>query len=281
MDRGDMKNRDNLTPPISGSMVSVNNTSLYYEEIGSGEPIVFSHGLLWNASMFKEITVSLSPEFRCISYDHRGQGRSADHNADEISIELLCDDAIALIEHLGLGAVHFCGHSMGGFVALQIAKRRPDLLRSIMLFNTSADAEFSARKFHYGLLNLFCRFFGPASVTDLVMPIMHSKKFMQDESRKGERKEIRNSIASNRRTIWRAVNGVLNRFSQTEHLNRITVPVLILAGAEDCMRLPCEAERMAAAIRNSTHYVHPQSGHMLPVEEPQYVTEAIRRFLSS
>lgn len=229
--------------------------------------------------MFKEITVSLSQEFRCISYDHRGQGRSADHEADEISIDLLSEDAIALIQHLGVGPVHFCGHSMGGFVALQIAKRRPDLLRSIMLFNTSADAEFSARKFHYGLLNLFCRFFGPASVTDLVMPIMHSKKFMQDESREEERRAIRHAIATNRRTIWRAVNGVLNRPSQTEHLSTINVPVLILAGAEDCMRLPHEAERMAAAISNSILHVYPQGGHMLPVEEPLYVTDAIRRFL--
>jgi pimeloyl-ACP methyl ester carboxylesterase len=277
----DMKSSDNLNANIVGTMAHINNTILYYEEIGSGEPIVFSHGLLWSSSMFKDITTVLSQEFRCISYDHRGQGQSADHKAEEISIDLLCDDAIALIEHLDLGPVHFCGHSMGGFVALQIAKRRPDLLRSIMLFNTSADAEFSDRKFHYGLLNLFCRLFGPASVTDLVMPIMHTKKFLRDESRGKERRAIRNSIAGNRRTIWRAVNGVLNRASQTEHLSEISVPALIVAGENDCMRLPGEAERMASGIKNSKLYVYPQGGHMLPVEEPFYVTDAIREFLRS
>lgn len=259
-------------------LASVNNTTLYYEDVGTGEPIVFSHGLLWDAGMFKEIAASLSTEFRCISYDHRGQGRSAEHDADEISIDLLCDDAISLIESLNLGPVHFCGHSMGGFVAIQLAKRRPDLLRSVVLCNTSADAECAAKKFQYGVLNLFCRLFGPASVTDLVMPIMHSKKFLGDKSRASERRSIRNAIATNRRTIWRAVNGVLNRPCQREHLSKINIPALILAGAEDVMRLPDEAERMVNAIAGATLEVH-ESGHMLPVEEPAYVCMRIRSFL--
>ena len=62
----DMKSSDNLNANIVGTMAHINNTILYYEEIGSGEPIVFSHGLLWSSSMFKDITTVLSQEFRCI-----------------------------------------------------------------------------------------------------------------------------------------------------------------------------------------------------------------------
>ena len=264
---------------MPSTIASINNTTLYYEDTGSGEPIVFSHGLLWSADMYKEITSALAQEFRCISYDHRGQGRSGEHEAEEIGIDLLCDDAIALIESLNLGPVHFCGHSMGGFVALRLAKQRPDLVRSIVLCNTAADAEPAAKKFHYGLLNLFCRMFGPASVTDLVMPIMHSKKFMADKTRATERKAIRHAIATNRRSIWRAVNGVLNRPCQRETLNKINVPVLVLVGEEDRMRTSGEADLMVSGIANATLEVYPKGGHMLPVEEPAYVTEVIRKFI--
>ncbi len=137
--------------------LNINGTMIYYEEAGQGdETIVFSHGLLWSNRMFdKQVTV-LKEHFRVIAFDHRGQGQSevADSGYD---MDTLTDDAIALIETLNLGKVHFVGLSMGGFVAMRIAIRRPDLVISTVLIETSADPEPQENIPKYKMLSFVAR----------------------------------------------------------------------------------------------------------------------------
>ncbi|MCS6901064.1 MAG: alpha/beta fold hydrolase, partial [Myxococcales bacterium] len=112
-------------------MISVNDTLLYYEDTGpgsTGQTVAFSHGLLWNTELFAPQIAALRGRYRCIAWDHRGQGRSASDHRHCISIELVWQDAVALLERLSPGPVHFCGLSMGGFVGMRIAARRPELL---------------------------------------------------------------------------------------------------------------------------------------------------------
>src|SRR3546814_12403733 len=87
--------------------IEINGTTLYYEDTGpgtTGETVIFSHGLLWDASMFAAQTAHLQGRYRVIAYDHRGQGRSADDAATSITMETVYADAVALIEALKLGA---------------------------------------------------------------------------------------------------------------------------------------------------------------------------------
>ena len=103
--------------------IASNDTSLYFEDSGpaeSGETIVFGHGLLWNVRMFDAQGAALRKRFRCIADDHPGQGSSAECRLRSIDIELVYRDAVALIEALDLGAVHFCGLSMGGFLGMRL-----------------------------------------------------------------------------------------------------------------------------------------------------------------
>src|ERR1700721_3001884 len=99
--------------------------------------------------------------YRCISYDHRGQGRSAEGHGNEIDIETLCDDVVALIHALKLDSVHFCGLSLGGFVGMRLAARNPQLIRSLILCATSADKEVKENLPKYRMLNLISRYLGP------------------------------------------------------------------------------------------------------------------------
>src|SRR5205823_2727516 len=123
-------------------MLAVNGVRLYYDDTGgSGEPIVFSHGLLWSGRMFEAQVAALRGRYRCITYDHRGQGRSDVPRARSHDMETVTDDAASLIEALGAAPVHFVGLSMGGFVGMRLAARRPELLRSLVLLETSADPE--------------------------------------------------------------------------------------------------------------------------------------------
>jgi 3-oxoadipate enol-lactonase len=259
-------------------MIRANGTALYYEDTGGpGAPIVFSHGLLWNTTLFAPQIAALKSRYRCIAYDHRGQGRSADDVGRTIDMKTVTDDAAALIEALGLGSVHFCGLSMGGIVAMRLAISRPDLVRSLVLLDTTADPE--PQKLKYRMLNLIVRYFGFAAVVKAVMPALYGKSTLQDPARAEEVLEWRQQLAANRPSIWRAAAGVFERKSIYEELNNISVPTLVAVGEEDVGTPPAMAARIAGAIAGAKLMVIPGAGHGSTVEQPAVVTAAIGAFL--
>jgi pimeloyl-ACP methyl ester carboxylesterase len=215
--------------------------------------------------------------YRVVRYDHRGQGRSAKPKVPSIDIETLYGDAVALIEKLGLAPCHFVGLSMGGFVALRLAARRPDLLRSCILIGTSADPETNAAS--YRRLNLVARYVGVRPVIDRVMPTMFGRTFMTDPKRAAERAEWRTRLASLDRSIWRAVDGVIEREGVHNELTAIAVPTLVLVGEEDVATTPEMAHRIHLAIPNSRFVQLPEAGHTSTVESPERVNVAMAEFL--
>ena len=263
--------------------IAVNGTTLYYEDTGpgsTGETIVFSHGLLWDTLLFEPQLRAFRDRYRCIAYDHRGQGRSADSDLRSIGMDLVYEDAAALIEALKTGPVHFAGLSMGGFVAMRLGARRPDLVRSLILMETSAEAEPADNVPKYRKLNFVARWFGLSLVADRVMPIMFSQSFLNDPARAAEKAAWRRRLIANRRSIWRAVNGVIDRQAVAGELGRITAPTLIIVGDEDVATVPAKAERIRAGIKGSKLVRIPRAGHSSSVEQPDAVNAAIAGFLA-
>src|ERR1700733_12989491 len=154
-------------------IVEVNGTALGYSDTGPayGPPIVFSHSLFFDHTMFNTLGAFFSSlGFRAIAYDHRNQGGSARATRDQLDMDTLTEDAAALIEHLRLGRCHFVGNSMGGFVALRLAARRPDLLMTVSALGSSAEAEPRVEEYQ-SLLDVFDAQ-GPAPVLDVLMRTM-------------------------------------------------------------------------------------------------------------
>ena len=260
----------------TGQYVTINGVRLWVEDTGgSGPPVLFSHGLLWSTRMFDAQVAMLRSRYRCIAWDHRGQGQSDVPNVRSISIEECYADAVALIERLGVAPVHIVGLSMGGFVAMRLAARRPDLVRSCVLLETSAEAEPAENVPRYRTLNRVAKWFGLRVVANKVMPIMFGTTFLTDPARAVERKVWRERLARNRRDIWRAVNGVIEREPVLSELGHITAPTMIMVGDEDVATVPLKAERIHAAIRGSTLARIPHAGHSSSIEQPGHVTAAI------
>jgi pimeloyl-ACP methyl ester carboxylesterase len=263
--------------------IEVNGTELYYEDTGpgtSGETIVFSHGLLWGTELFAPQVAALRERYRCVAYDHRGQGRSKADYREHIGMELVWQDAVGLIEKLGLGRVHFCGLSMGGFVGMRMAARRPDLVRSLILIETSSDPEPLQNVSQYRLLTRVVRLFGPWPVKSRLGPIMLGKTILTERSRHSDVEKFV-ALMSRRRDIWRAVNGVIDRAGIHDELARITAPTVILVGDEDVATPRAKAEKIASGIRHATLVGIPHAGHSSTVEEPHAVNAAIESFLTS
>jgi 3-oxoadipate enol-lactonase len=262
------------------AFAEVNGAKLHYEVRGDGpETVVFAHGLLWSGEMFAPQVEELSRRYRCVTFDFRGQGRS-EVTADGYDIETLTGDALGLIDALGLGPCHFAGLSMGGFVAMRLAIGYPEVLRSVILMETSADPEPAENVPRYRLLNFVNRWLGPRVIAGRVMPIMFGRTFLEDPAREAERREMVDRISANHRVgITRATRGVIGRKGVYEDLGKIRVPTLIIVGDEDTATRPEKAHRMHQAISGSRLVVIPGAGHTATLEQPEAVTGAVVEFL--
>ena len=259
--------------------LKVNDCNYYYEIHGSGaETIVFSHGLLWSSKLFYKQVAHLKDRYRILTYDHRGQGKS-EVTKNGYGMDQLYEDAAALIEKLDLGKVHFGGLSMGGFVAMRIAARRPDLIKSIILMETSAQDE--PNKIKYRMLNTIVKLFGVKVVTGPVMKIMFGQKFLNDPNRKEEREEWIRELQNNKKTIVRAVDGVIDRNGVEAELKNITCPTLIMVGTQDIATVPAKAEYIHAQIPHSTLKYIDGGGHTSSIEEAEQYNKEIDLFLAN
>lgn len=265
-------------------MLDLPDTRLYYEDTGpgsTGETIVFSHGLLWSTELFAPQIAALRERYRCIAYDHRGQGKSAADHRHAIGMELVWQDAVALVEQLAPGErVHFAGLSMGGFVAMRMAARRPDLVATLILIETSADPEPVENIARYRVLSGLTRVLPIKLIASQVKPIMLGRTILADPSRRADVERFV-AIMAARNDVWRATNGVIDRAPIAAELSRITAPTLILVGDEDVATTPAKAARIRDAIARATLVTIPGAGHSSTVENPAAVTAAIEQFLVS
>ncbi len=260
--------------------LNVNGAEVHYQEHGAGEQtIVFAHGLLFDGRLFAPQVEALQDRYRCITFDFRGQGQS-EVTPDGYDMDTLAEDAAALIEALDCGPCHFAGLSMGGFIALRLAIHRPELLRSIMLLDTSADPEPADNVPRYRRLNFVARWFGLRLVAGKVMPILFSQSFLNDPQRRDEQAEYRRRVIGNHRLgISRAVRGVIERQGVADELHQITVPTLILVGEEDVATVPAKSERLHSLIAGSQLVTIPAAGHSSTLEQPARVNAELEKFL--
>ncbi len=260
----------------------LNGAHIHFTDTGGdGEVIVFSHGLLFSGAMFEAQVAHFSAlGFRCITFDHRGQGQSGVTNGG-YDMDTLSEDAAQLIVHLGVAPCHFAGLSMGGFVAMRLAARKPDLVKSLILLETSAEAEPEENGPKYRRMNFVARWIGLWAVAGKVMPIMFGQTFLNDPARADERARWKAAITGNHRIgITRAVMGVVDRAPIMPELDKIDLPVLIVVGEEDVATVPENSERMHAAIRGSELVRMPGAGHSSTIEEPGVVNAAMEAFLA-
>ena len=232
--------------------IHVNGVELYYEDTEKGdEIIVFSHGLLFSCRMFDDQVNYFKSRYRCLAYDHRGHGQS-EIAKDGYDMEMIYADGVALIDALKLPLVHFVGLSMGGFVGMRIGARRPELLKSLILLETSADPEPTENLSRYRLLQFIGRWFGPKYIVNGAVKILFGQQTLTDPAYADKLKLWKQRLGANHPVgASKAASGVLTRKSIYEEIAKITAPALVMVGDMDVATVPAKAERIHQQIKGS------------------------------
>lgn len=265
-------------------LVRLNGADLHVETSGEGpETVVFAHGLLFSARMFDDPVRALEDRYRCVCFDFRGQGESP-ATEDGYDMDTLSRDAEALVESLG-GPVHFVGLSMGGFVGMRLAARRPELVRSLVLIGTSGEPEPPENVPRYRRLAAVVRLLGSLGmrlVAGRVMAILFGRAFLADPARAAERRLWRERLMGVPVAgALRALDGVLTRDGVGAALGAIRCPTLVMVGDQDVATVPAKAEALRDRIPGARLLVVPRAGHSATIEEPRAVGAALRSFLAS
>ncbi|AWB91092.1 alpha/beta fold hydrolase [Aeromicrobium chenweiae] len=268
-------------------VVEANRARIFVEDTGApaGRPdapaIVFGHGLLFSGRMFAAQVERLRDRYRCVTIDWRGQGRSpaADGGYD---MDTLTEDAVAVIEALGVGPVHFVGLSMGGFVGMRLGARRPDLIRSLVLLDTSAGPEDPEKVSQYRLLATVYGVVGLSPVRGRVEPIMFGPTFLASSAaRRDTDAWVADVKACRRSGVKQAIRGVTDREPVLAELDRITAPTLVAVGDEDVATPPAKAEVIAGAIAGARLEIVTGSGHSSTIEQPERLADLIEDFVDA
>jgi 3-oxoadipate enol-lactonase len=259
--------------------IRVNDVELFYEEQGTGdEVIVFAHGLLLSHRMFDAQVHHFKDRFRCIAYDHRGQGRS-EVTPSGYEMDNIYEDAAAFIDALNVGPVHFVGLSMGGYTGQRLAARRPDLVKSLILMETSADDEPEENLPQYAILRIVARWLSPRLVARPALNMMFGETFRSDPANAEVFNQWVKHVGNmDRAGAAKAAKGVFSRGSVYEEIAKITAPTLIIVGDEDVPTPVDHAERIHAQIEGSSLVILPDTGHSSTIESPDLVTQAMEDF---
>ncbi len=268
------------------TLVAVNGIQLNITDTGApaGKPdapvLVLGHGLLFSTTMWRHQVEVLRSSYRCVAVDWRGQGATP-ATTDGFDMDTLYADLVALIEHLDVGPVHYAGLSMGGFVGLRLAARRPDLLRSLTLIDTSAGPEDPEKVRRYRLMAGIYGRFGIKPLLSQVAPIMFSASYLDsDPGDSTVRTWVAELSTQDRTGVKKAIRGVTDRLALGDEIRSITAPTLVIVGSEDAATPVAKAEVIAAAIRGSRLDVLAGVGHVSTLEDPARINALLTDFLA-
>jgi 3-oxoadipate enol-lactonase len=269
------------------TLVAVNGIQLNITDTGvptnnpTAPVLVLGHGLLFGTSMWRHQIEALRADYRCVAVDWRGQGATPPTEAG-YDMDTLYADLVALIEHLDVGPVHYAGLSMGGFVGLRLAARRPDLVRSLILIDTSAGPEDPDKISKYRLMANVYGILGFRPLRSQVSPIMFTRGWLKTPAGKeSERSWITELLPQNRKGVKNAIRGVTDRLPVDDELGSITAPTLVIVGSDDSATPVDKAESIARGIKDSRLDVLTGVGHVSALEDPDRVSALMREFLGS
>lgn len=259
--------------PVNGARLFVTDTG------GEGAPVLFIHGLMLASESWEAQVAHLTPGRRVITYDLRGQGRS-EKTREGLGLDALAADAAALIERLGAAPVHVVAFSMGTFVAMRLAARRPGLVRSLTLVGPSTDAEEPANLPRYAALIALVRLVGARPFAGPLMRILFGRSWLRDPGAKPARDRWRRVVRGLPRSLHRAAAASARREAIRELLPAIRVPTLVVSGSEDRPIPPDRARRVQEGIAGARFVAFPATGHAVMIERPEAFNAALAAFLA-
>lgn len=255
-----------------------NERKIYFEVRGKGKPLLMIAGLASDSQSWLPVIIPLSKKYQLITFDNRGVGRSDPDNSN-LSISNLADDALALINHLKLNKVNVLGHSMGGMIAMELAKNYPERVENLILAATSVkvgnrnkflfdswlnmidlgmDKQTWYRNIYYWLFS--ASFFDDAMLVEQIIKMAVNYRYLQSDI------SFKNQV------------NTINSFDFTDCISDITTRTLVMYGENDILfNKNCALELLK--IPDSKEVTIVDAAHSIHIDNPESFVKNVVEFI--
>ncbi len=230
-----------------GNYLKLQDTNLYYEVYGEGEPLILLHGNSGSIKDFYQQIPVLSKQYKVIAIDTRGQGKSIDSSKKDFTYKMFADDVKAVADQLKLNKVNIAGWSDGGNTGLEFALKYPEKLNNLITIGANAF---------------------PDGVDDRLTDHFENKMLVM--------KELKNPEKFNEQRLLKIM--LTQPRIAKKDLNKIGSRVLVIAGDKDVIKRD-HTELIAKEIPNAELKIYGNATHMIPFENADQLNTDILNFL--
>jgi len=274
------------------SIAKIGAIDLYYEEHGSGDPLLLIMGLAADSRAWLFQLPEFAKRYRTIVFDNRGVGRSS-KPPGPYTIHEMADDAAGLLDVIGIARAHVVGVSMGGMIAQELALRHPQRVRGLVLACTypepDADVE-RQRQFSVtqlggsvgtaGEIKIDLSAVDPLVFFQQLLPAVFNPEFIERELPKlmelfGGALEYGFSLEA----ILGQIHAVMTH-KATDRLHQIQSPTLVITGDADRLVPPANSDILAKHIPSARLVKIPGGSHGFNFETPDVFNREILSFLA-
>lgn len=255
--------------------IETGSLSLCVAQEGSGPALLFLHGLGWDHQLWGEAFQRYSHRFHVIAGDTRGHGQS-DKSPEPYTIRDCAEDWWGVCDRLHLDSITLVGFSQGGMIAMQMAVLQPERIAGLVLACTTCcnppevDANMQQR---LALMEQM----GPLAAAKLASESIFSPVFIQQNPAYVEAFIAQRAKAD--QTALKYAMLAASGFDVCAQLQSLEQPALVIAGEGDRLTPPAIAYQIHNHLPNSEFITIPNTGHMIPVEQPKAFYHALDSFL--
>jgi pimeloyl-ACP methyl ester carboxylesterase len=259
--------------------------TIWYKVTGEGAPLLQIHGSAFGHRNFEHLTPICAENFAVIDFDLPGYGESRGAPRPD-GMRGIAELVYELIQQLPYDRVSIHGTSFGAMIALTLAAHHPDVIERLVLSCFLARYDNAARMMR-STWKRCAREQGMVAVADLTSVAGFARGFFDRPDAEDVLESIRVANSKTLPEAFIAGTETIEKTDLSPLLPKITMPVLLLAGAEDNMTAFDTApsgfglRRISEALSQSELHVIPASGHYLVIEQPEIVAQKIRDFLKS
>jgi 3-oxoadipate enol-lactonase len=239
----------------------VNGIKLYYEEHGNGTPLLLIMGFTANATAWEALIPYLARQHRTIAFDNRGSGRS-DQPEGAYTMAQLADDAVGLLDVLGIQRAHVHGVSMGGMIAQHVYLRHPDRVLSLILGCTTPGGPNSVQASPEVVQTLLASTqMTPEQAFEANLPILYSDNFAATHRQVlWERTQQYAHLRATPQGVQGQLQAILGHDTY-DRLPEFRVPTLVLHGDDDQLVPTANGRILAERIPGAKLVLYPGARH--------------------
>jgi 3-oxoadipate enol-lactonase len=248
---------------------------IYWDEQGSGEPLLLIMGLSYPSYMWHRCRPILAKRFRTIALDNRGVGQS-DAPPGIYPIALMASDAAAVLDAAGEESSHVFGVSMGGMIAQEFTLQYPNRVRSLILGCTAAGGPHAVQTEPEALQALLSRDVTPEQAKENIIPFIYDAA--TPRGRIDEDMAIRMKWYLTPQGYMGQLQGIFG-WGAYSRIQQITAPTLVIHGETDRLVPAANGRLIAEKIPGAKLVVIPNASHIFETDQPAAAQNAVLEFL--